>query len=144
MPKDQLQQTGIIRIVDENLRYGFAQIPRPILRAKGLSLKAKMVYCLLLDYAWNNDYVFPGQPLMAEELDVSVDTVQRALQELRAYKLIDWKQQGLNRPNIYYILSLSNHENLDLTDVGNGYVRTGYSVIDGGVLGRGRPSLLRD
>ncbi len=123
MPKPQPEQTGEIRIVDENLRYGFAQIPRPVLRAKGLSLKAKVVYTILLDYAWNNDFVFPGQPTMAAELDTSVDTVQRALQELKAYGLVDWKQQGLNKPNIYYILPLSRAKNVDLTDAGNRKLR---------------------
>src|SRR5436853_444610 len=89
-----------IQIVDENLQRGFAQVPRPVLKAKGLSIKAKTVYILLLDYAWQDGSCFPGQPTMAEDLDVSIDSIQRALQELRAYRLVDWKQQGLNRPNV--------------------------------------------
>src|SRR3712207_5069074 len=107
MSPQVFEQAGIIRIVDENLRYGFAQIPRPVLRAKHLSPKAKLVYSLLLDYAWFNDYVFPGQQTIADDLDISLATVKRALTELRAYKLIDWKQQGLNKPNIYFILPLT-------------------------------------
>lgn len=98
-----------IEIVDENLKQGFAQAPRPVLKAKGLSLKAKTLYVLLLDYAWQEDNCFPGQPRLAEDLDISVDTVQRALNELRQYKLVDWKQRGLNQTNVYYILRLSDN-----------------------------------
>jgi hypothetical protein len=98
---------AIIEIVDENLKQGFAQVPRPVLRAKGLSLKAKAVYVLLLDYAWQSGSCFPGHERLAEDLDVSQDSVQRALQELRLQKLIDWKRRGLNQTNVYYILRLS-------------------------------------
>jgi hypothetical protein len=97
---------GTPRIVAANLRFGFAQVPRPILRAKNLSPKAKLVYSLLLDYAWFEDYVFPSQETMAKELDISINTVQRALDELRAYRLIDWKQQGQNLPNVYSFLPI--------------------------------------
>jgi hypothetical protein len=94
------------RIVDANLRYGFAQLPRPILRTKSLTPKAKLVYTLLLDYAWFEDYVFPSQHTIAEALDISIDTVQRALDELRDNRLLDWQQQGCNQPNIYFFLPI--------------------------------------
>jgi hypothetical protein len=115
--------TGIIRIVDENLRQGFAQVPRPVLRAKGLSIKAKAVYILLLDYAWQQGSCFPGHARLAEDLDTSIDTIQRALTELKRFKLIDWKRQGLNRPNIYYMLALSENPHLGLGDSGNRNLR---------------------
>lgn len=106
------QHNDIIHIVDENLRQGFAQVPRPVLRAKRLSLKAKVVYIALLDYAWRNDSCFPGHQTLADDLDTSRDSVIRALDELRCYGLIDWKRQGLNRPNVYYLLRLSDCANL--------------------------------
>jgi hypothetical protein len=118
-----MHDTGIIRIVDENLRQGFAQVPRPVLRAKGLSLKAKVVYVLLLDYAWQQGSCFPGHGRLADDLDVSVDTVQRALTELKRFGLIDWKRQGLNRPNIYYLLPLAENPRLMLADSGNRNLR---------------------
>jgi Helix-turn-helix domain len=109
-----LNQQDRIEFVDENLRHGFAQMPRPVLKARGLSFRAKCVYNLLLDYAWQTDSCFPGQERLAEDLDTSVDTIQRSLNELKAYGLIDWKRQGLNKPNIYYILRLSECKNLHL------------------------------
>lgn len=106
------QRGDVIHIVDENLRQGFAQVPRPVLRAKGLSLKAKVVYIALLDYAWKDDRCFPGHQTLADDLDTSRITIIRALDELRRYQLIDWKRQGLNKPNIYYLLRLSECPNL--------------------------------
>jgi len=112
-------QPDVVRIVDANLRHGFAQVPRPVLRAKGLSPKAKLVYAALLDYAWQAGSCFPGQQRLADDLDVSLDTVQRALQELRAFQLVAWERRGLTKPNIYAILPLSDCPHLDLGASGN-------------------------
>lgn len=109
---DQTKPLDEIRIVDENLKGGFVQLPRLVLRAKNLSVKAKLIYGMLLDYAWHDDHVFPGQDRMADDLDVSLDSVQRALQELKVCYLIDYKRQGLNLPNIYFILSLGDNPHL--------------------------------
>jgi hypothetical protein len=100
------QQTGEIHIVDPMLRQGFAQLPRLVLRARGLSDKAKIVYALLLDYAWQQGSCFPGQQRLAQDLATTERTIRRALDELRRWKLIDWKRRGLSQTNIYYILAL--------------------------------------
>jgi len=120
---DQTKPLDEIRIVDENLKGGFVQLPRLVLRAKNLSVKAKLIYGMLLDYAWHDDHVFPGQDRMADDLDVSLDSVQRALQELRVCHLIDYKRQGLNLPNIYFILSLGDNPHLHLERTGSRKLR---------------------
>ncbi len=104
----------VIHIVDENLRHGFAQLPRPVLRARGLSDKAKLVYALLLDYAWREGSCFPGQLKLAEDLDTSDRTIRRALEELKGFQLIDWKQRGLSQTNVYFILSVTQNLRLVL------------------------------
>jgi hypothetical protein len=115
--------TGIIEIMDVNLRQGFAQVPRPVLRAKGLSVKAKLVYIALLDYAWQQGSCYPGQVRLAADLDISVDTVQRALAELKRFALVDWKQRGLNQTNVYRLLPLAENPNLFPDDAGNRNLR---------------------
>ncbi len=105
-------------VVADNLQHGFVQLPRLVLRAKGLSLKAKLTYSLLLDYAWDKDTCFPSHETLATELDTSVDTVQRALHELRDFQLIDWQQQGANKPNRYTLLSLSENPNITVPEAG--------------------------
>ncbi len=104
----------IIEILDPNLRLGFAQMPRPVLRAVGLSRNAKTLYALLLDYAWQDGSCFPGQSRLATDLDISVDTLKRDLDELRRYGLLNWKQRGMNQTNIYYILPLNECPYLNL------------------------------
>ncbi len=104
----------IIEILDPNLRLGFAQMPRPVLRAAALSRNAKTLYALLLDYAWQDGSCFPGQARLATDLDISVDTLKRDLDELRRYGLLNWKQRGMNQTNIYYILPLNECPHLNL------------------------------
>lgn len=101
-----------IHIVDPNLRQGFAQLPRLVLRASMISDKAKIVYALLLDYAWQQGSCFPGQQRLARDLHTTERTIRRALEELRRCKLIDWKRRGLSQTNIYFILSLAENPNL--------------------------------
>ena len=95
-----------IVIKDKQLRGGYAIVPTPVLRCTYLSRGAKTAYGLLLSYAWQDDFCFPGQERMAEDCGVSADTLQRDLNELKDIKLIDWTQRGLNKTNIYFILPL--------------------------------------
>lgn len=95
-----------IEILDKTLKSGFAPTPRIVLRHPRLSRNSKTTYSLLLDYAWQSGSCFPGQQTLANDLGVSIRTIQRDLEELKDFGLIDWKQRGKNRTNIYYILPL--------------------------------------
>ncbi len=95
-----------IEILDKTLKSGFAPTPRIVLRHPKLSRNSKTTYSLLLDYAWQSGSCFPGQQTLANDLGVSIRTIQRDLEELKNFGLIDWKQRGKNRTNIYYILPL--------------------------------------
>ena len=80
---------------------GFTQVPNYILRSRDLSVGAKLTYAMLLSYAWQNDYCFPGQGTLAEDLGVSRRSVVSFIKELQERDCITVKRQGLNRPNIY-------------------------------------------
>lgn len=97
---------------DESLRKlkGFVQIPKVILMHQRLSYGAKMAYSVLLSYAWQDDFCYPAQEAIAKDLGCKARQVRNLLTELKNEKLISWKQQGLNRPNIYYILPLKTEE----------------------------------
>lgn len=101
------QRTVILQ--DEALRRlrGFTAIPNAILRHPRLSYGAKVTFGVLLSYAWQDDFCWPAQERLAHDLVCSIRHVRRFLQELKTNGIIDWKQQGLNRPNIYYILPQS-------------------------------------
>ncbi len=108
--------TDVIRIMDPNLRGGFAQLPRAILKARRLSDRAKVVYALLLDYAWQQGSCFPGQKRLAEDLDTTERTIQRALTELRDYALISWRRRGMTQTNVYLIHRLGENPNLQAAE----------------------------
>jgi len=95
-----------IEILDTTFKQGFSQIPRTILRAKNLSMQAKTLYALLLDYAWQKGSCFPGQNRLGKDLGVHRNTIQKYLLELRDFGLIKWDRRGFKQTNIYYILSL--------------------------------------
>lgn len=73
----------------------FVQIPIRIIRAKSLSDKAKLVYCDLCDYWREGVECWPGLERIADDVNASTRTVQRALVELEEAGLIERRR----RPN---------------------------------------------
>lgn len=70
----------------------------------GNSLKT---YLHLVSYAYGKKRTcFPSRETIAIILDISVDSVDRHLRELRAVGLIDWKVRGNNKTNMYYLLDI--------------------------------------
>ncbi len=90
---------------------GFVQIPKFILMHPKISFGAKITYGVLLSYAWQEDFCYPAQASIAKDLNLKERQVRNLLTELKKAGLINWKQQGLNKPNIYFILSVTNSEN---------------------------------
>jgi hypothetical protein len=101
--KNILQKHTIV-VLNESLKHGFTQLPKYVLRDKRLSFGARLTYAVLLSYAWQEDSCFPGQERMAVDLGATDRSVRTFLTELKEFGYIDWKQQGLGKPNIYFIL----------------------------------------
>ncbi len=80
---------------------GFTQVPNALLRAKGVSQGAKLVYAMLLSYAWNNNSCFPGQDRLADDLSISRQSVNTHIKELERKDYISIKRRGLGKPNTY-------------------------------------------
>ena len=80
---------------------GFTMVPNHVLVSEKISPGAKLAYAMLLKYAWQNDYCFPGQETLAKDMGVTERSVRTYLQELEAEKFIGIKQRGLGRPNLY-------------------------------------------
>lgn len=80
---------------------GFTQVPNFILRSKELSAGAKFTYSMLLSYAWQKDYCFPGQETLAKDTGFSRRSIVTFIKELQKYGWITVKRQGLNKTNIY-------------------------------------------
>ncbi len=117
---DYNARTVVIR--DPALRQfdgGFTALPNRVLRNGSLSLGARMTYAMLLNYAWQKDFCWPAQQQLGRDLGLKPRMIRYHLDELRRSGLVDWKRQGLNRPNIYYILALPNDPRPDDADQGD-------------------------
>ena len=90
------------------LRGGFTQVPNCVLRDEQLEPSAKLLYSLLLSYAWHNDQCYPGHERLAKEIGISRRWAIRLLQRLRDRGLVTWSRRGQGKTNVYVILSLLN------------------------------------
>src|SRR6202047_3203530 len=86
---DILQERNIIlKGADAASSMGFTQVPNFLLKSKKLSSGDKMAFAMLLSYAWQNDYCYPGQRRLAEDLGLDERSVRRNLKSLEANGLL--------------------------------------------------------
>ncbi len=104
----QLVEERMEQVIIENqmLRAGFAALPYIVLRDIKLSTGARLAFAVLLSYAWQDESCFAGQRKMAQDMGVSDRQLRRYLEDLEQAGYIRIKQQGLNKPNLYYILDV--------------------------------------
>ncbi len=102
--------TGIGEILDRNIIIrggdvltikGYTQVPNHALISNRLSPGAKLAYAMLLRYAWQNDYCFPGQERLATDMGVTRQSANAYVQELQREKFITIKRRGQGRTNVY-------------------------------------------
>jgi len=80
---------------------GYTLVPNFLLNNSKISSGAKLVYVMLLKYAWEKDCCFPGQLRLAEDMGVSERYVHGCIKELRKAGLISIKRRGLGKSNLY-------------------------------------------
>lgn len=95
------EKTILIRGADIVTAEGFTQVPNHVLRSKKISPGAKLTYAMLLSYAWNNDYCFPGQARLSSDMGAGERSVVRHVQELETQGFIKIKRRGQGKVNIY-------------------------------------------
>ena len=91
----------ILRGADVLTAKGFTQVPNHVLKSEKISPGAKLAYTMLLSYAWQNNYCFPGQERLAKDMGSGVRSVVRYIQELEQHDFIKVKRQGQGRSNLY-------------------------------------------
>jgi hypothetical protein len=91
---------------DQSLRYGFIQLPRLVLYAYNLSRDAKLLYAVLLGYAWQEGRCFPGYHRLCGDMQASENAVRKYMRELEAVNLLRQRRRGLGKTNIYTLLDL--------------------------------------
>ncbi len=99
---DILKERNIIlKGADAATRGGFTQVPNFLLRSKKLSAGDKMTFAMLLSYAWQNDYCFPGQQRLAQDLGLTDRSVRTHLKSLETNTLLAIKRRGQGKTNVY-------------------------------------------
>src|SRR6202043_373034 len=86
---------------DPVTRHGFTQVPNFILTKKDISVGAKLAYAMLLKYAWGDDALFPGQLKHADDMGAGERSVRTYLKVLETANLLEIKQRGLGKTNLY-------------------------------------------
>ena len=97
-------QNLILKGFDPVSAHGFIQVPRVILTNTELTIYAKLVYSMLLGYAWEKDRCFPGQEKLAEDLGISRDSVIKGIKELEDKGYLESKRRGLGKTNLYTLM----------------------------------------
>ena len=103
LPQFQERQNIILQGFDPVSAGGFTQVPNFILKKQTISATAKVVYSMLLSYAWNNNRVFPGQDRMAEDIGAGKRTVVRVIAELEKARYLEVQRRGQGLTNIYIL-----------------------------------------
>ena len=88
---------------DPVTRHGFTQVPNFILKSDALSPGAKLTYAMLLHYAWQNDYCFPGQERLAKDMGAGKRSVIRFMAELERAGFVAVQRRGLGQTNLYQL-----------------------------------------
>jgi biotin operon repressor len=91
----------ILKGADAATARGFTQVPNFLLKSKKLSSGDKMTFAMLLSYAWQNDFCFPGQERLAEDLGLSDRSVRTHLKSLEANGLLAIQRRGQGKTNTY-------------------------------------------
>ena len=95
-------------ILEKTFKPGFGVVPFSILKNPKIPSYLKALYILLLSYAWYEAECFPGQERLGKELGLTKNSIRSQLKKLKELGLLDWKQRGLGKTNIYYLLEIPN------------------------------------
>jgi len=77
--------------------------PTRLLRARGLSPTAKLLYLVLCSYAMQKTEAWPGQERLAADCDVTRPTLRAALYDLISVALVSQQRRGQGQTNLYHL-----------------------------------------
>ena len=86
--------------------HGFVQLPKLVLYARNLSRDAKLLYAVLLGYAWQEKRCFPGYGRLCDDMDASENMVRKYMRELESAHLLSQRRRGQGRTNLYILHDL--------------------------------------
>jgi DNA-binding transcriptional ArsR family regulator len=121
----------VLKGADAATAMGFTQVPNFLLKSTKLSSGDKIAFAMLLSYAWQNDYCFPGQRRLADDLGLDERSIRRHLKALQANGLLAIRQRGQGKTNIYelHLKPVRRHAGFGRTKMSS-LDRTQYSASD--------------
>src|SRR6478736_2327259 len=99
--RDPGPDAGTLAVANAALRGGFVLLPRTLLHAPGLSRDAKLLYAVLLSYAWQAGSCFPGYARLQADLGCGINQVTKYLRELEGVGLVTRHRRGLGKTTLY-------------------------------------------
>jgi hypothetical protein len=105
-PTGEDQEPNTLLLEDATLAHGFVLLPKLILYACNLSRDAKLLYAVLLGYAWQEQRCWPGYTRLCADLDASENAVRKWMRELEAVHLLSQRRRGLGLSNLYTLHDL--------------------------------------
>ncbi len=105
-PTDPDLEPNTLIIVDQSLRLGFIQLPKLILYARNISRDAKLLYGVLLGYAWQEQRCFPGYQRLCLDMGASENAVRKYMRELEAVGLLQQRRRGQGKTNVYILTDI--------------------------------------
>jgi len=96
-----LERNIILNGADALSSQGFTQVPNCVLETDKISPGAKLTYAMLLKYAWQNDYCFPGQERLARDMGVTRQSANTYIKELQTKDFLVVQRRGQGKTNIY-------------------------------------------
>lgn len=92
-------------IEEQRLNKNFTQIPNEVLFYDKLTPQARLLYAILVSFAWFENECWPGQQRLAAAMGCSEKMVRKYLNELREHDLIEWKRRegAVGLTNVYFI-----------------------------------------
>jgi hypothetical protein len=87
----------------ERPRTGFVLLPRAVLHQADLSRDARLLYAVLLSYAWQEGSCFPSYQRLKADLGCGLNQVTKYLRELESAGLVTRRRRGLGHSTVYTI-----------------------------------------
>ena len=95
------QRNIILKNADAATAKGFTMVPNFILKSTKLSAGDKMTFAMLLSYAWQRDFCYPGQKRLGEDLGLTDRSVRTHLKSLEGVGLLAIRRLGQGKNNVY-------------------------------------------
>lgn len=97
----EIKKESIVDLFPKTYEFGFTIIPNSVLSNTALSKELKVLYFLLLSFAWGKTTCYPSHSLIGTSLRIKRGAVYKGLVKLRNLGLISWKKRGPTLSNEY-------------------------------------------